>query len=453
MNSGIALGRLFGTEIRIHWTWIPVLAVLCVFFGMGLDSEAGPQWPVGLSWATAIVTAVLVFASVVLHELAHVAIARRSGIGGNVVVVQLLGGTYVMDLRASTPGEQFRAAAAGPVVSAVVVIVSGVVVAVASVGNGSSATGSSWLQALDFAAFTLGLFNVFLILVNLVPGYPLDGGQLVHALAWRRTGDRRKANGTVSRVGRFFGFVLLLLGAGLSVEVDLLPGLGLMVAGWVLLSSSRMLERRGFLQSLTTGLLVRDAIDPDSARVPPQLTLDVFAPEYMGARLGGAALVESGGQLLGLIGQAQIRRVPKRNWPTTRTENVMVPLENVPRVNPDAELWPNLELLERSGQDALLVGPGEPEVQLMTRRSAARLIQERAQEQVRLKKIADGLAGLSRRRGPGGLMRRAGPDVPPEPPGSAPGSASGSAASGDAAPPEEPPDQAPARQDDEQERR
>ena len=451
MNSGIALGRLFGTEIRIHWTWIPVLAVLSVFFGIGLDSEAGPQWPVGLSWATAIVTAVLVFGSVVLHELAHVAVAHRSGIGGNVVVVQLLGGTYVMDLRATTPGEQFRAAVAGPVLSAVVVLVCSVVVVIASVGDGSSTTGSSWLQALDFAAFTLGLFNVFLILVNLVPGYPLDGGQLVHAAAWHRSRDRNKANGTVSRVGRFFGFVLLVLGAGLAVEVDLLPGLGLIVAGWVLLSSSRMLERRGFLQSLTKGLLVRDAIDPDSARVPPQLTLDVFAPEYMGARLGGAALVESGGQLLGLIGQSQIRRVPKRNWPTTRTENVMVPLDKVPRANPDAELWPTLELLERSGQDALLVGPGEPEVQLMTRRSAARLIQARAQEQVRLKKIADGLAGLSRRRGPGGLIRRAGPDGP-EPLDSARWSASGSAAAPEQ-PPEQPPQQPPERHDDEQERR
>jgi Zn-dependent protease/CBS domain-containing protein len=450
MNSGIALGRLFGTEIRVHWTWIPVLAVLSVFFGIGLDSEAGPQWPAGLSWATAIATAVLVFGSVVLHELAHVAVARRSGIGGSVVVVQLLGGTYVMDLRASTPGEQFRAAVAGPLLSAVVVIVCSVVVVIASVGDGSTATGSSWLQALDFAAFTLGLFNVFLILVNLVPGYPLDGGQLVHALAWRRSGDRRKANGTVSRVGRFFGFVLLMVGAGLAVEVDLLPGLGLIVAGWVLLSSSRMLERRGFLQGLTIGLLVRDAIDPDSARVPPQLTLDVFAPEYMGgARLGGAALVESGGELVGLIGQSQIRRVPKRNWPTTRTESVMVPLENVPRVSPDADLWPNLELLERSGQDALLVGPGEPEVQLMTRRSAARLIHEQAQEQVRLKKIADGLTGLRRRRGRSGLTRRAGPGGPPEQPDSAPGPASGGAAPAEQ--PEQP--EQPEQHHDEQERR
>jgi Zn-dependent protease len=400
VNPGIALGRAFGAEIRVHWSWVPVLAVLSVFFGIGLQSETGPQWPAGLAWATAIATAVLVLGSVVIHELAHVAVARRSGIGGNVVVVQLLGGTYVMELQALTPGQQFRAAAAGPLVSTGLVFLFGLIALIATATYGAADTGPSWIQAIDFAAITLGLFNAFLIVVNLIPGYPMDGGQLVHALAWRRSGDRRKANGTVSRVGRFVGFILLALGAGLAVGVDLLPGLGLMVAGWVLLSSSRILERRGFLQSLTNGLRVVDAADSESTRVPPQLTLDVFAAEYMGARLGSAALVESSGELLGLIGQAQIRRIPKRNWSTTRTEHAMVPIANVPHANPDADLWPTLEVLERSGQDALVIGSDEPDALLMTRRSAARLIHERAQEQVRRKKLADGLVGFGKRRPP-----------------------------------------------------
>ena len=400
MNSGIALGRAFGTEIRVHWSWIPVLAVLSVFFGMGLVSEAGPQWSTGLAWTTAIATAVLVFVSVVVHELAHVAVARRAGIGGNVVVVQLLGGTYVMELRAFTPGQQFRAAAAGPLASTGLVIAFGFIGVIASAVYGNTDTAPNGLQAIDFASVTLALFNLFLVVVNLIPGYPMDGGQLVHALAWRRSGDQRKANGTVSRVGRFAGFTLLLLGAGLAVEVEMLPGIGLMVAGWVLLSSSRLLDRRGFIQSLTNGLRVSDAADPESTRVPPQLTLDVFAPEYLGARLGGAALVESGGVLLGLIGQSQIKRIPKRNWPTTRTDQVMVPIANVPRANPDADLWPVLEILERSGQDALLIGSGEPDVQLMTRRSAALLIHEKAQERARRKKLADALVGFGKRRTP-----------------------------------------------------
>ena len=189
MNSGIALGRIFWTEIRVHWSWIPLLAILSVFFGVGLDSEAGPQWPAGLAWATAIATAVLVFGSVVVHELAHVAVARRSGIGGNVVVVQLLGGTYVMEVRPLTPGQELRAAAAGPVVSAILVVLFGVIAVSAAASSGGLDTGQSWFQAIDFGAVTLSLFNLFLVVVNLIPGYPIDGGRLVHAVAWRKSLD------------------------------------------------------------------------------------------------------------------------------------------------------------------------------------------------------------------------------------------------------------------------
>jgi CBS domain-containing protein len=271
------------------------------------------------------------------------------------------------------------------------------------------------MQGLDFAAVTLALFNAFLVFVSLIPGYPMDGGQLVHAIAWRRSGDPLKANETVSRIGRFVGYALLVIGAGLAVVFDLLPGLGLMIAGWVLLSSSRMLDRRGVLQSLISGLRVIDAADPGSARVPPQLTLDVFAPEYMGERLGAAALVESGGELLGLISQAQIRRVPKRSWPTTRTDQAMVPIADVPRANPDDDLWPVLETLERSGQDAVLIGSGEPHVVLMTRRSAAMLIHARSQGQQRTQKPTAGLLGLGKRRPPVAPLQPP-PPLPPSVP-------------------------------------
>ena len=115
----------------------------------------------------------------------------------------------------------------------------------------------------------------------------------------------------------------MTLGVGAIIFVDLWPGLALLVAGWLLVGSSRLLDRRLFLQGLIAGAHVSDAADSDTARIPPQLTLDVFAGEYLGERLGGAALVERGEELLGLIGTAQIRRIPRRNWPAMRTEQAM----------------------------------------------------------------------------------------------------------------------------------
>jgi hypothetical protein len=117
--------------------------------------------------------------------------------------------------------------------------------------------------------------------------------------------------------------------------------------------------------------------------VPPQLTLDVFAAEYLGERIGTAALVERGAELIGLLGTAQIRRIPRRSWTNTRTEQAMVPIAQVPRIIAETGLWAALEMLERSGLDALLLASSGDDPALVTRRSAARLIQAKAEEHQR----------------------------------------------------------------------
>jgi hypothetical protein len=182
------------------------------------------------------------------------------------------------------------------------------------------------------------------------------------------------------------------LGALLIPVTEVWPGLTLIIAGWLLVGSSRMLDQRAMIRSLIAGARVIDAADLDPARVPPQLTLDVFAGDFLGERLGGAALVERGDELLGLIGTLQIRRIPRKSWTMTRTEQAMVPVVNVPRTSGDADLWPALEALERSGLDAFLVGPVGQGSALLTRRSASQLIRERAQ--ARAVELRTGLPGL-----------------------------------------------------------
>jgi hypothetical protein len=164
---------------------------------------------------------------------------------------------------------------------------------------------------------------------------------------------------------------------------DPTAGLCLGVGGWLIAGSSRVLERRAQLRSLMTGLCVADAGDPDVARIPPQLTLDVFAGGYLAERTGTAALVERGTALLGLIGTNQIRRVPRRAWPNTHTEQIMVPIGSVPSAARDSDLWSALEVLERTGLDAMLVSGSEDGPVLMTRRAAGRLVRERVEEQRR----------------------------------------------------------------------
>jgi Zn-dependent protease len=412
MNSGVPLGRVFGTEIRAHWTWIFLLALITVVLGEGLAAQATTSSETAWAWGSAIVTALLVFGSVTVHELAHVVIARRNGIGGSVVVIQLLGGTYLMEARPRNWGQELRAALAGPFVSVVLVLAFGTIAGVLEVGWGSASNVPDSVAAVSFVCDVLALFNLFMAVTNLIPGYPMDGARIVHAIAWARSGRDEVATMVASRVGRIVGFAVMALGVSVIVFVDLWPGLALMVAGWLLVGSSRLLDRRLFLQGLMAGAHVSDAADSDPARIPPQLTLDVFAGEYLGERLGAAALVERGEELLGLIGTAQIRRIPRRNWPAMRTEQAMVPLRSVPWARGDSDLWPALEVLERSGLDGLLIGTGEHVSALLTRQSISRLIRERAAQQALASRALLQIARLPGRRLPPGPP----PPGPPEGP-------------------------------------
>ncbi|MGA3056578.1 MAG: site-2 protease family protein [Candidatus Limnocylindrales bacterium] len=395
----VPLGRLFGTEVRAHWSWIPILAFITVVFGLELTSGGGSDWPALLAWGTSIATAALVFVSVTAHELAHVAVARRNGMEGPVVVVQLLGGTFVMEVRPRTPGQEFRTALAGPALSLAATVILGAAAALLTYGAIDIDRAPQGLQAIQFVIVMVCVFNAFLGFVNLIPGYPMDGARILHAVAWRRTGQEAAATAAAVRVGRYVGGGLMVTGAVTMAVTDPFAGLALVIAGWLILGSSRLLDRRALLQGLVAGVRVSDATDPDPARVPPQLTLDVFAGDYLGELLGTAALVERGAELLGLIGTAQIRRIPRRSWTSIRTEQVMVPIANVPRVSADTGLWAALETLERSGLDALLVGPAGSALALVTRRSAARLVHAKAEEQQREKLVT----GQDKRGGFGGL--------------------------------------------------
>jgi Zn-dependent protease/CBS domain-containing protein len=383
MSSAIALLRIRGLEVRAHWTWIFLLALITVVFGGGLAAHPETPFEPAWAWGAGAAAAVLVFVSVAAHEVAHAAVARRNGIGGSVVVVQLLGGMYVMETRPRTAGQEFRSATAGPAVSLLLAAATAGLFAVLELAWGASDSVPQAVLAASFVAEVLAMFNVFLAVVNLVPGYPMDGARIVHAIAWAASKREDVANTAAGRVGRVVGGAIIVLGALAVPLIDWWPGLGLMLAGWMILGSSRLLDRRASLQGLLANSRAGDALAADTQRIPAQLTLDIFAAEYLRERAGDAAVVERGGDPVGIVGTMQIRRVSARKWATMRTEEAMVAIERVPRVAADSDLWSAVEVLERSGLDAVLVDGGEDGPGLLTRRSAASHVHELAEARAR----------------------------------------------------------------------
>jgi Zn-dependent protease len=383
---GLTLGRVFGTEVRAHWTWILVLAAIVVIFGMGLSNGGEVALSPALAWTSSTATAVLIFVSATAHELAHVWVGRRNGQQVPVAVVQLLGGPYVMQMQPKTGREELRIALAGPLMSLLIAVLLGVPTTILALGPFDNAPDG--LQAIAVVLALVTVFNVFLVVISLVPGYPLDGARILHGVVWGRTGQESAATAAAVRIGRYVGWFCIAAGAVVMLFVDTFSGLFLVIAGWLVVASSRFLDRQTAIRNLVAGLRVSDAQDAAPARVPPQLTLDLLASEYLAEQAGAAALVERGSDLLGLIGTAQIRRIPKRIWSRTRTEDAMVPIAVVPKIAGDTDLWSALVVLERTGLDGLLVSVGDAVTGLVSRRSAAKLVHERA-EQVALEQARE----------------------------------------------------------------
>jgi CBS domain-containing protein len=224
----------------------------------------------------------------------------------------------------------------------------------------------------------IGSVNFLLGLFNLVPGLPLDGGRVVHAIIWRATGDATRAGRLTASIGRAIGW--LSVGAGLIVSliVDALTGILLVVSGWVLIQGSRVMEGRAALEALVAGLRVSEVMERDVPSIGPNLTVDAFAAQILDDHATTSVPVVSGSALLGLIGVSQLRRVARRRWTDLRAADIMTARLSLPALAEGDDLWAGLELLRRTGLDGIPVMSGPAFMGILTRRAVVAAIQARA---------------------------------------------------------------------------
>jgi CBS domain-containing protein len=216
----------------------------------------------------------------------------------------------------------------------------------------------------------VGLMNLVLGGVNLLPAFPLDGGRVARGLAWARTGDPARALRIAARVGRRVG--LLLAGSGFVVVlmVNSIDGLMLALCGWFLHSSGRTVERSADVDAILEGLHVADVMERDVNGVPPGLTLDTFGAQLLDGS-ASALPVMQGDELVGILGTQQVRKVKRDRWPQTHAADLMVASDTVPTVAPDTSLRAATDSLRRSGLDGIPVLEAGALAGIVTRRVVA----------------------------------------------------------------------------------
>lgn len=315
---------------------------------------------------------ILLWPTVVAHELAHVLVARR--LGSRIADIDLrLVGMARRDVDApGGPGGEARTALAGPLLSLVIGLLLATLTVLLASAEGPIALGGWTVGCLAFA-------NVVLGLTSLYPGYPMDGSDLVHAIAWRLTGSRRRADRSVVRVGVATGWVVMVVGLAVALRVDPTAGMWLTLLGWSLGRISRNVRDQDRLGELVADLTVADATERDVAVVGPTLTLDTMLAQHRLTRGPGTFPVVRAGALVGMI---DVRDVGAAGRPGTevRVADRMRAIDRVQVVTEGQRLWDAVAILERDRVSAVpVVAPDDRRrlLGLVTRSAVQRLLRVR----------------------------------------------------------------------------
>ena len=362
--SGIPVARIFGIEIRLHFSWVFIVAIVTVTVG-GRVGVLQPGANATLGWVIGGVASFGFLVTVVAHELAHALVARRSGMAVEAVSVHFIGSPAAVDVRAETPRAEAAIALAGPLVS----LAFGSAFVLLAVG--ALIIGGPILRIAADILFIIGALDLVLAAASIVPAFPLDGGRVVRAVVWARTGDERAGARAAGWVGRLVGWFLIAVGLAVILLGEPVDGLMIGLIGWFLGASARSVDRWLLLDGLITGVRVDEAMEAELETISPQLTLDTFAGRVLDGTLGPALPVLRGDVLVGIVGAGQLRGVPQREWPSTRTADVMVDVADLPVVGPAESLSDGLERLRKSRLDGLPVLDGAALRGVLTRRSIA----------------------------------------------------------------------------------
>ncbi len=364
--------RLLGSEVRLHASWAVVLPILAAIVAFSRLPTTLPDLDTITAIGVGLAAALLALVGAFVHEAGHVAVARIRRRPYGPTILYFFGGVDASDRPLTDAADEGSVAVAGPLASLVLAALLWVAATAIETAGGAVAAGAR--EALAVGAG----FSLLIGAANLLPGDPLDGGRVVHAVAWRLTGDATRARRTTARVGRSVG--LLIVGAGFVVALagDVTASIVLILAGWFVRTGAIAAERRATIRDLVAGLTVADAMEADPPEISTTLTLDTFAPAAVDSGEHDAFTVVRDGAVVGVLGVRAIRRLRRDAWERTRAEDAMTPLPDLDPLGADAALWPALEQLQRSGRDALPVLRDAAFVGLLTRMSATRTIRERA---------------------------------------------------------------------------
>ncbi|MAR53091.1 MAG: multidrug transporter [Propionibacteriaceae bacterium] len=351
MGDGWQLMRIRGIPLRVHPSWFIILVLFTLAFQQQAarlpDASGSPL----LSWLVGLATALLLFISVLLHELGHSLVALREGVKVISITLILFGGVARVERECSTAMGAFRVAAAGPAVS---FVLAGLLLASQHAADHAN-------PLLGNLVGQLGALNLVLAVFNLLPGLPLDGGLILKSLVWQFTGSQRRGIQVATTTGRLLSLTLIMLGIWWFLNGGGITALWFVLLGWFGMGASRSQAQTLALQQL----LVRLRVGPSSSKRFRVMESDQSLRRLSQMRLRGAeseedllpdwVLVCRSGRWVGFVTDQPLKELSVQNWDFQTVGDHMRPLDELPSIEESEPLWKAVLALEQSEHGRLLV--------------------------------------------------------------------------------------------------
>jgi Zn-dependent protease len=344
-GNNIRVGNLFGIPFFVNPSWFLVLGLVALTYGDDL-AQTFPNLLPGVPLVLGLLTGLLVFASVLAHELGHSWVAIKQGINVRSITLFLFGGMASLEKEPSTPGNAFWVSIAGPAVSfllfGLLTVFHGVVALPAP---------------LAAIVLVLSLVNLSLGLFNLIPGLPLDGGNILKAIVWKITGNPYQGVKIASWVGQAFGFVAIASGLIPLLLYGNFDNLWNVLIGWFLLQNAGRAAQFARVESQLTGLIVADAVNVDSPVVSANASLQELA-DLRVLSVGNwrkFLVTDTVGQFVGEVKVDVLQGVAREQWSTMQVQKVMQPIDQTTTIESGSTLLAAIEQLEKYQLPALTV--------------------------------------------------------------------------------------------------
>jgi Zn-dependent protease/CBS domain-containing protein len=363
LSNSFRLFTIRGIEVGVHYSWLIVFGLvtwsLSTFVFPGVPNL--PRLSTVEYWLLGAITAILLFASVLIHELAHSFVALARGMQARSITLFIFGGVSSLSGEAKEASTEFVVAIVGPLTS---FVLAGIAFALGSVINEPHF--DLVISQLFFVNLTLGLFN-------LIPGFPLDGGRVLRAILWTTTGNMRRATEWAANVGKLVAYVMFAVAIYFFLVLDsVIGGIWTAAIAWFLHNAASSSIQQLVLETRLRRVKASEIVRPDDTTVPPEMTVSELVDRYILPANRRAVPVAHDGCLVGIVTVSDIANVPPEQRGVVTVGQVMGGRDHLYTVAADSRVLDAFALLGEHDLEQVPVMDGDRVIGLLTRGDVAR---------------------------------------------------------------------------------